>query len=135
MRVATVEAFLSNIDVLWALAALVPLAIAAGAWALQMSCGFCSVEPPEFWRSVTMIVIIAFVNVILRFVLQTTGDANGLAPQYIMPGIATAAAIALLLPTGPFTATTITIVQVVLCAAMYYALCWFVTLITLPFAI
>jgi hypothetical protein len=40
-----------------------------------------------------------------------------------------------MLPTGPFTATTITIVQVILCALMYYAICWVCALVTLPFVI
>jgi hypothetical protein len=122
-----------NLDVIWALAALVPLGIAAAAWSLQMSCGFCSIEPPEFWHAVTTVVIIAFTNVILRFVLQVTDQSAGMAPQYLMPAIATAAVIAVMLPTGPFSATTITVVQVVLCALMYYAVCWLCTLVTAPF--
>lgn len=124
-----------NLDVIWALAALVPLGIAAAAWALQMSCGFCSVDPPEFWHAITTVVIIAFTNVILRFVLQLTDQASGMGPQYLMPGIATAAVIAVMLPTGPFSASTITIVQVVLCALMYYALCWLCALVMLPFLV
>jgi hypothetical protein len=124
-----------NLDVIWALAALVPLGIAAAAWALQMSCGFCSVDPPEFWHAVTTVVIIAFTNVILRFVLQTMDQSTGLSTQYLMPAIATAAVIAVMLPTGPFSATTITIVQVVLCALMYYAMCWLCALVTVPFMV
>jgi hypothetical protein len=122
-----------NLDVIWALAALVPLGIAAAAWALQMSCGFCSVDPPEFWHSVTTVVVIAFANVILRFMLQTMDQATGMSSQYLMPGIATAAVIAVMLPTGPFSASTITVVQVVLCALMYYAVCWLCALVTVPF--
>jgi hypothetical protein len=124
---------MSDLDAVWTLAALVPLAVAAAAWALQMSCGFCSVEPPEFWHAVTTVVIIAVTNVVLRFVLQMVDSAHGMTPQYLAPAIATAAVIALSLPAGPFTATTITVVQVVLCALMYYAMCWFVALITVPF--
>ena len=131
----TVMNMFSNLDVIWALAALVPLGLAAAAWALQMSCGFCSVEPPEFWHAVTTVVIIAFTNVVLRFVLQMTDSSHGLGPQYLMPGVATAVVIALMLPTGPFSASTITVVQVVLCALMYYALCWLCALVTLPFTI
>ena len=125
----------NNLDVLWALAALVPVAVAAAAWALQMSCGFCSVEPPQFWHAVITCVLIAFVNVILRFVLQMTDGAQGFVPQYFLPAIATAAVIALALPTGPFTATTITVVQVMLCALIYYAICWVCELVTLSFVI
>jgi hypothetical protein len=134
-RVATVDTMYGNLDVIWALAALVPLGIAAAAWALQMSCGFCSVDPPEFWHAVMTVVIIAFTNVILRFVLQITDQAAGMGPQYLMPGVATAAVIAIMLPTGPFTASTITVVQVVLCALMYYAVCWLCALVTVPFMI
>lgn len=125
----------TDLDVLWALAALVPLGVAAAAWSLQMSCGFCSVEPPEFWHAVTTVVITAFVNVILRFVLQVTETGGGMAAHYLAPAIATAAVIALTLPTGPFSATTIMIVQVVLCALMYYFLCWLAALVTVPFMI
>ena len=134
-RVATVNSMVNNLDVIWALAALVPLGVAAVAWALQMSCGFCSVEPPDFWHAVTTVVIIAFTNVILRFVLQMSDWATGMGPQYLAPGIATATVIAIMLPTGPFAASTITVVQVVLCAFMYYALCWLFALVTLPFMI
>jgi hypothetical protein len=124
-----------NPDVLWALAALVPLVLAAAAWSLQMSCGFCSVEPPEFWHAVITVVVTAFVNVILRFVLQMNDYGGGLGPQYVMPAMASAIVIAIMLPTSPFTATTITIVQVILCALMYYAICWLCALVTLPFMI
>ncbi|HYO23595.1 MAG TPA: hypothetical protein VEQ85_01465 [Lacipirellulaceae bacterium] len=120
---------------IWALAALVPLGIAAAAWALQLSCGFCSVDPPEFWHAVTTVVIVAFANVILRFLLQITGSADGMTPQYLAPALATATVIALALPTAPFSAFTITIVQVLLCALMYFAIGWLADLITLPFAI
>ena len=109
--------------------------VAAAAWSLQMSCGFCSVDPPEFWHAVTTVVVTAFVNVILRFALQMSDAAHGMGPQYVAPAIASAAVISLMLPTGPFSATTITIVQVVLCALMYYALCWLAALVTVPFMI
>jgi hypothetical protein len=125
----------NNPDVLWALAALVPLAVAGTAWSLQMSCGFCSVEPPDFWRAVVTVVVIAFVNVILRFILQMNDYGTGLGPQYVMPAMASAIVITIMLPTGPFTATTITIVQVILCALMYFAICWLCALVTLPFVI
>lgn len=129
------QSMFSDLDVLWALAALVPLGVAAAAWALQMSCGFCSVDPPEFWHAVTTVVVCAFVNVILRFGLQMTDAGHGIAGEYGAPALATAAVIALMLPTGPFTATTITVVQVVLCALMYYTLCWLAALVTVPFMI
>jgi hypothetical protein len=116
--------FFYDFDALWTLAALVPLAIAASAWALQLACGFCSVEPPEFWQAVTTIVIIALANVVLRFVLYTTDAAEGIAAQYFAPILATSAVISLSLPTGPFTALTVTTVQVILCALMYYGLLW-----------
>lgn len=125
----------SNLDVIWALAALVPVGVAATAWALQMSCGFCSVDPPEFWHAVTTVVLVAFANVVLRFALQMADAAQGMGPQYLAPAVATAGVIALTLPTGPFTAATITIVQVVLCALIYYALCWLCALAMVPFAV
>ena len=124
-----------NFDVLWALAALVPLVLAAAAWSLQMSCGFCSVEPPEFWHSVIVVVMTAFVNVILRFVLQLNDFGTGLGPQYVIPAMASAIVISIMLHIGPFTASTITIVQVILCALMYFTICWLWALVTLPFAI
>jgi hypothetical protein len=125
----------SDLDAVWTLAALVPLAVAAAAWSLQMSCGFCSIDPPEFWHAVTTVVIIAVTNVVLRFVLQSLGASQGMIAQYLAPGVATATVIAISLPTGPFTATTITVVQVVLCALIYYALCWLAALITVPYAV
>lgn len=116
--------FFSDFDALWMLAALVPLMLAAAAWALQMACGFCSVDPPEFWHAVTTVVIVAVVNAVLRFVLQS-GDMNySMASLYLAPFLATGAVITLSLPTGPFTALTITVVQGVLCALIYFGLRW-----------
>jgi hypothetical protein len=111
-------------DALWILAALVPLVVAVAAWALQMACGFCSVDPPEFWHAVTVVVITAVANAVMRFVLQVNDAADGIAPQYFAPIFATTAVIALSLPTGPFTALTITVVQLVLCAMLFYFLLW-----------
>jgi hypothetical protein len=125
----------ADLDTLWTLAALVPLAVAAAAWALQMSCGFCSVDPPEFWHSVTTVVIIAVANVVLRFFLQVTDSAHGIGAEYLAPAVVTAAVIALSLPTGPFSASTITIVEIVLCALMYYAIVWLAGLVMSPFII
>jgi hypothetical protein len=130
-----VDHFNSDLDLIFTLAALVPLAVAVAAWALQMACGFCSVEPPEFWHAVITVVIIAVTNVVLRFFLQMTDSAHGMAPQYLLPGVATACVICICLPTGPFSAATITIVQVVLCALVYYAMQWLAALIILPFSI
>lgn len=124
-----------SLDVLWALAALVPLCIAAAAWSLQLSCGFCSIDPPEFRHAVVVVVVTAFVNVILRFGLQMYDYGTGLGPQYVIPVFASGIVITFMLPTGPFTATTITIVQVILCALLYFAICWLWTLVTLPFVI
>jgi len=121
---------LGNLDAVWTLAALVPLAVAAAAWALQMACGFCSVDPPEFWHAVTIIVVTAVTNVVLRFVLQATDSAHGIWPEYAAPAVATAIVIAVGLPTGPFTALTIMIVQVFLCAMIYYCLGGLQTLMT-----
>ena len=131
-RRATVPHLLENLDTIWTLAALVPLAVAAAAWALRMACGFCSVEPPEFWHAVVVVVIIAVSNVVLRFFLQVTDSDHGFAPQYFGPALMTAAVIALSLPTGPFSALTIMVVQAVLCASIYYSLMWLQTLITVP---
>ena len=116
--------FFSNFDALWTLAALVPLAIAAAAWSLQLACGFCSVDPPEFWHAVTTVVIIAVANVILRFVLYSNDAADGIAAEYFAPILASSAVTTVSLPTGPFTALTITVVQLVLCAMLYYGLLW-----------
>jgi hypothetical protein len=123
---------LTDLDAIWTLAALVPLSVAAAAWALRMACGFCSVEPPEFWHAVITVVIIAVTNVVLRFFLQVTDSAEGMAPEYLAPAVATASVIALSLPASPFSALTITVVQGVLCATMYYCLVWLQTLITVP---
>ena len=119
-----------DVDTLWTLAALAPLAVAAAAWALRMACGFCSVEPPEFWHAVIIVVVIAVTNVVLRFFLQVTDSAHGMGPQYFAPALATSAVIALSLPTGPFSALTITVVQVVLCAMIYYSLGWLQVFVT-----
>jgi hypothetical protein len=121
--------FSNDIDQLWLLAALAPLGLAAAAWALQMACGFCSVDPPEFPHAITTVVIIAVANAILRLVLQTMGVGEGIAPEYFAPALATTAVIALSLPTGPFTALTITVVQVALCAMMYFGLAWLHTVV------
>jgi hypothetical protein len=119
-----VDYFTTNSDAIWTLAALVPLAIAVASWALQMASGFCSVDPPEFWHAVTTVVIIAVVNAILRFVLQAADASQGIAPQYLAPILVTSAVITLSLPTGPFTAVTIAVVQLILCAAIFYTLLW-----------
>jgi len=125
----------NNLDAVWTLAALVPLAVAAAAWALRMACGFCSVEPPEFWHAVTIVVIIAVTNVVLRFFLQVTDSADGMTQQYLAPAMATAAVIALSLPTGPFSALTIMIVQTVLCAMIYYCLGWLQAMVTVSMSV
>lgn len=120
----------SDFDAVWTLAALVPLAVAAAAWALQLASGFCSVEPPEFWHAVTTVVIIAATNAILRFVLYATGTADGIAAEYFAPLLVTSGIITLSLPTGPFTAITITGVQLIICAAIYYGLLWLQQIVT-----
>ncbi|HEX6960307.1 MAG TPA: hypothetical protein VF175_00460 [Lacipirellula sp.] len=122
--------FFSNFDALWTLAALVPLAIAAAAWSLQLACGFCSEDPPEFWHAVTTVVIIAIANVILRFILYSNDAAHGIAAEYFAPILASSAVTTVSLPTGPFTALTITVVQMVLCAMMYYGLLWLQAIVT-----
>lgn len=123
----------ANYDALWVLAALVPLGVAAAAWALQMSCGFCSVEPPEFWHAVTTVVMIAVANCILRLALQMTGSAYGMGPQYLIPALATSAVIAVALPTTPFSAMTITLVQIILCVLIYFGLAWLQELVVSSF--
>lgn len=122
--------FFSDLDALWMLAALVPLVLAAAAWALQMACGFCSVDPPEFWHAVTTVVIIAIANAVLRFVLQSSDAGYSMAAMYLAPFLATGAVITLSLPTGPFTGLTITVVQGVLCALMYFGLRWLQAVVT-----
>lgn len=122
--------FLSDFDALWCLAALVPLIIAAAAWALQMACGFCSVDPPEFWHAVTTVVIIAVANAVLRFAIQSGDLEYGVASMYLAPFLATSAVITLSLPTGPFTALTITVVQGGLCALIYLGLRWLQAVVT-----
>ncbi|RIK81717.1 MAG: hypothetical protein DCC67_07945 [Planctomycetota bacterium] len=121
--------FFSDFDALWTLAALVPLMMAAAAWALQMACGFCSVDPPEFWHAVTTVVIIAVVNAVLRFLLQSSDADYGMASMYVAPLVATGAVISLSLPAGPFTAMTITVVQGFLCALIYFGLRWLQTVV------
>jgi hypothetical protein len=123
---------LSNLDAVWTLAALVPLAVAAAAWALQIACGFCSADPPEFWHAVTIIVVTAITNVVLRFLLQATDSAHGIWAEYVAPAVATAVVIAVGLPAAPFMALTIMVVQVFLCAMMYYCLGWLQTAVTAP---
>jgi hypothetical protein len=127
---AIVGQLFSNYDALWTLAALIPLAIAAAAWALQLACGFCSIDPPEFWHAVTTVVIVAVSNAALRFVLYSNDAASGIAAEYFAPLLATSAVITISLPTGPFTAMTITVVQLILCAMMYYGLLWLQAVVT-----
>jgi len=125
-----VYSILHDRDALWILAALVPLGIASAAWALQMACGFCSVDPPEFSHAVTTVVIIAVANAILRLVLQNTGYGDGIGPEYMAPLLMTTAVISLSLPTSPFVAATITAVELVLCAIIYFGLVWLHTVVT-----
>jgi hypothetical protein len=124
-----VYGILNDRDALWILAALVPLGIASAAWAFQLACGFCSVEPPEFAHAVTTVVIIAVANAILRLVLQNAGYGDGIGPQYMAPLLMTASVISLSLPTGPFVAATITAVELVLCAMIYFGLVWLHTVV------
>jgi hypothetical protein len=124
-----VYGILHDRDALWILAALVPLGIASAAWALQLACGFCSVDPPEFAQAVTTVVIIAVANAILRLVLQNTGYGDGIGAEYMAPLLMTSAVISLSVPTGPFVATTITAVELVLCAMIYCGLVWLHTVV------
>jgi hypothetical protein len=119
-----VDQFFTDSDALWTLAALVPLGLAAAAWALQMACGFCSVDPPEFWHAFTTVVIIAVANTVLRFVLHATDSAGGFGSQYLAPALAMSGVICVSLPTGPFSAITIAVVQIALCSMIYFSLAW-----------
>jgi hypothetical protein len=119
-----VDFFTTHSDAIWTLAALVPLAIAVASWALQMASGFCSVDPPEFWHAVTTVVIIAVINSVLRLALNAADASQGIVPQYVAPILVTGAVITLSIPTGPFTAVTIAVVQLILCAAIFYTLLW-----------
>ena len=53
--------------------------------------------------------------------------------EYFAPLFATTAVITFSLPTGPFTALTITVVQVVLCAMLFYFLLWLQGLVATSF--
>lgn len=125
------DELLRDLHSLWLLAAAVSAAIAAAAWALQMACGFCSVEPPSFTHSVVTIVIIVASNVVLRVILQLLGDGEGVTAEYLAPAASVAIVICLSLPTGPFSAATIAVVQLALCAMMYYVAGWCANVLTM----
>lgn len=122
---------LHDLNSLWVLAAGASVAIAAASWALQMSCGFCSIEPPSFPHSVAIVVIIALANVFLQFVLQVLGSSGGLAGDYVAPALAATLVLAIGVPAPPFTALTITAVQIVLCGLMYFVAGWAASVMTM----
>jgi hypothetical protein len=125
-----VDELVRDLNSLWVLAAAVSAAIAVAAWALQLACGFCSVEPPTFTRSVVTVVIMVACNVLLRVVLQLASASEGIWADYAAPAIAVSAVISICVPAGPFTALTIAVVQVALCALMYLMAGWCATLLT-----
>lgn len=127
------DELLRDLNSLWVLAAAVSVAIAAAAWALQMACGFCSVEPPSFTHAVVTVVIIVVSNVLLRVLMQVCGVADGVTAHYVAPALAVSTVIAVSVHAGPFTAVTIAGVQLVLCASMYYVAGWCATIVTMSF--
>ncbi|MAT72829.1 MAG: hypothetical protein CMJ58_25390 [Planctomycetaceae bacterium] len=108
----------------WALLLGIPAAAAISAWALQIACEFCTVQRPKFWHAVAIVVVGALTNVSLRYFLPLMGFQSAFATETIAGLITTAMVIVVGVGTGPFTAVTIVVVQMTLCAVIYTGLAW-----------
>lgn len=99
--------------------ALLPVGLAVAAWALQMACVVSDVEPPDYWQSLLCVVLIATSNVVLRFWINTSVSHPGLGYQVLWPLAMSAAIIAVMVRTGPFSAVVVTVCEGALCAGLY----------------
>ncbi len=110
---------LARIDPTLLLFVLLPLGLAAAAWALQMACGVSAVEPPDYWQSLLCVFLVMLSNVLLRFWVNTSVFDPGLGCQLIWPLVMSSAIVALMVRTGPFSAMIVTICEGAFCLALY----------------
>ena len=115
---------LRELDPFWVLVVGLPITLAVAAWALQIACGFCTVDPPKFWHAVMIVFVGGSANIALRYFLPLMGVAQGFATETAAGALSAALVIAVSLPTGPFTALTILVVQGALCGIIYTELAW-----------
>ena len=84
-----------------------------------MSCSVCSVDPPDFWHAAISVVVIATVNIVLRFWLNVTHVPPGLGSQLLAPLVASSAVVSISVHTGPFSAVMVTLVHGLICSMCY----------------
>jgi hypothetical protein len=108
-----------DLDPTFVLAVLIPLGALAAGWALQMACSICSVEPPDFWKSVLAVVVICISNIVLRFWLRVTETPANFGTQVFAAAVITALVIAMSIRTGPSAAFKVTCTHGVLCGLIY----------------
>ena len=113
---------LRDVDPTIVYAVAIPLGIAIGAWALRMACSFCTVATPDFWQASLTFILICVANVVLRFWLRVTDSTPGVGTQFFAPLVTTAFVVAISLPTGPFTALVVSVVQGLICGMVYIGL-------------
>jgi len=101
---------------------LLPPAIAMAAWALQMTCVFCSVDPPEFWQSVITILVIGAANLFLRIWMKVMYTAPGSGSQFLAALVLTTAIVAIAVRTGPISAFMVTVGEGLSCGMLYVGL-------------
>jgi hypothetical protein len=110
---------LARIDPVLMFLVIVPLALAAAAWALQMACAIAAVDPPNYWQSFLCVILVLITNVILRFWVNISVPDPGLGYQLLIPLGLTAAIVAVMVRVGPVSAVVVTVCEAALCGGIY----------------
>lgn len=99
---------------------LVPMAAAATAWALQISCKICGVDAPDYLNCLLAIVVVAVANVVLRFWLRVNQGPISFEAQVLAPVATTILVLAMVIRTGPLNACKVLVVHGLLCGTILY---------------
>lgn len=103
----------------WMLLVLVPLGLAAAAWALRLACSFSLVEPPRFWHATYLVFALIVANLAVRFFFEVTGTESGLSTRYAVPAIVSGIVLTIGVPVNPVSGFIVAVAHVVICCLMY----------------
>jgi hypothetical protein len=98
--------------------ALAPVLLIVAAWALQLACMCCAIEPPTFWRAGRIVVQMCVVQALLQLGLAASQVSPGLGSLYVVPLAASGAVIAAMVPASPMPAFAAAFVHLALCGAL-----------------
>jgi hypothetical protein len=111
--------FVGQLDPVLLFLVVVPVGLAAAAWALQMACAVAAVDPPDYWQSLLCVVLVAVANVILRFWVNISVPDPGLGYHLLLPLSVTAGIVAVMVRVGPISAVVVTVCEGAICAGIY----------------